>query len=198
MISTDCGLCSRLDVGPCSHVLVLLLHPDQLCVAVLVCHVLHNIEGEGRYLLDGVNCNFVLESALLPCLDEVVVHLSGAEEHLLDPGGVLSSGSIVDNHSLELSSRLEVVEAGPALRQPQQGFRSHQHQGFAEGQGDLSAENVAVVGRVGAVGNDHVDVAELLDGEIVLLGREVLWVVGAQLEETLRTGGAVLRTHTLI
>ncbi len=54
-----------------------------------------------------------------------------------------------------------------------------------------------IVGRPRAVGDDHVDVSELLDGELLLDGREVLGVVGAQLQEPLGPGGRVLGSHAL-
>jgi hypothetical protein len=79
----------------------------------------------------------------------------------------------------------------------QQRFRSHQHQGFAEGQGNLSSQDVEIVGRIGAVSNNHVDVAQLLDSKLILLRWEVFRIVRAELQESFRLGRAVLGTHTL-
>ena len=39
VISSHCSLSPGLDIGPGSHVLVFLLHPEQLSIAVLVCNL---------------------------------------------------------------------------------------------------------------------------------------------------------------
>ena len=196
MVSSDGGLSPGLYVGPSPHVLVFLLHPAKLRVAVLVGHLLHDVEGEGGDLLDGVDGNLVLQAGLPPRLDQVVVDLAGTEQDLLHAGRVLSGGPVVQDHPLELGSRKQVVEARLALGVPQQRLGRHHDQRLPKRQCGLTAEDVEVVGGVGAVGYDHVDVAELLDGELVLLRWEVLGVVGTQLQESFRAGGAVLRAHT--
>ena len=99
MISTNGSLCSWLHVGPSPHVLVLLLHPAQLGIAVLVGHLeqndqevvrcviavqylLHYVEGEWTDLLDGVDGYLVNQTPLLPLFDEVVVNFPSTEKHL--------------------------------------------------------------------------------------------------------------------
>ena len=79
----------------------------------------------------------------------------------------------------------------------QQRLWCHDDQRLPEGQSNLPSENVEIVGGSGAVGDDHVDVGELLDGELLLLGREVLGVVAGHLEEPLGLGAAVLGSHPL-
>jgi hypothetical protein len=45
-------------------------------------YLLHDVEGEGTDLLDGVDGNLVIHSFLPPLLDKVIVHLPSAEKHL--------------------------------------------------------------------------------------------------------------------
>ena len=66
-----------------------------------------------------------------------------------------------------------------------------------EGKGDLPSQEVEVVGGCGAVGHDHVDVGQLLDGELWLLRGEILGVIRGHLQEALWLSAAVLRTHAL-
>ena len=82
VVSTYSSLCSGLDIGPGPHVLVLLLHPAQLGIAVLVSHALHHVEGEGADLLDGVDGNLVLKSTVPSLFQEVIVHFTRAKEDL--------------------------------------------------------------------------------------------------------------------
>ena len=149
-------------------------------------YLLHDVKGEGADLLDSVDGNLVLKASVLPLLQQIVVHLAGAEEDLLNSGWVLAGRTVVQDHPLELCAREQVIEGGLALRQPEQRFGSHHDQRFPEGQLDLSPEHVSIVGRGGAVRHNHVDRAELLHGKLFVLRWEVFGVITAQLEEPLR------------
>ena len=59
-----------------------LLHPEQLGVAVLVGDLLHDVEGEGADLLEGVDGDLVLQPAVPPLLQQVIVHLARADQDL--------------------------------------------------------------------------------------------------------------------
>ena len=158
-------------------------------------NLLHDVEGEGADLLNGVNCNLVLKAGILPLLQQVVVHLASAEEDLLNSSRVLASRTVVQDHPLELGAWQHVVEGGLALRQPQQGLGSHHYQRLPEGQLDLPPQHVSVVGGCGAVGDDHVDRAQLLHCELLVLRWEVFGIIAAQLQESL---GPVLYIVVLI
>jgi len=84
VIATNSCLSPWLDIGPGPHILVLLLHPAQLGIAVLVSYTLHDVEGEGADLLDSVDGNLVLQSSVSSFLQEVVVDLTRTEKYLLD------------------------------------------------------------------------------------------------------------------
>ena len=84
VVSTNSCLCPGLHVGPGPHVLVLLLHPAQLSVAVLVSHALHYVEWEGADLLDSVDGNLILKSSISSLLQEVIVDLTRAEKNLVE------------------------------------------------------------------------------------------------------------------
>ena len=148
-------------------------------------YLLHDVEGEGADLLDGVDGNLVLKASVLPLLQQIVVHLAGAEKDLLNGGWVLAGGTIVQDHPLELGTREQVVKGRLALWQSEQRLGSHHDQGFPERQLDLPPEHVGVVGGVGAVGHNHVDGAELLHGKLFILRWEIFRVIAAQLEEPL-------------
>ena len=45
-------------------------------------YLLHDVEGEGADLLDGVNSNLVLQTPVPPLLHQLVVDLASAEQHL--------------------------------------------------------------------------------------------------------------------
>jgi hypothetical protein len=62
---------------------VLLLDEAELSVAVFVCHLLHQVKGEGANLFDCVDSNLVLETSFTSSLDQVVVNLTSAEQYLL-------------------------------------------------------------------------------------------------------------------
>ena len=53
----------------------------------------------------------------------------------------------------------------------------HDYKRLPEWESNLPPEDVKVVCRVGAVGDDHVYVDQLLDGEPLILGWEVLWII---------------------
>ena len=53
----------------------------------------------------------------------------------------------------------------------------HDNQRLPERQGCLSSKKMEIVGRVGAVGHDHVDVDQLLDGKLFLLRWKVLRII---------------------
>ena len=148
-------------------------------------NLLHDVEGEGADLLNGVNGNLVLKAGILPLLQEVVVHLAGAEEDLLNRSWVLAGRAIVQDHPLELCAREQVIKGRLALRQPEQRFWSHHDQGFPEWQLDLPPQHVGIVCRGGAVGHNHVDGAELLHSKLLILRWEIFRIVTAQLEEPL-------------
>ena len=145
-----------------------------------------------------INCHYCIYSLLtcfLPLSEEVVVDLARAEDELPDTVGVLRGGPVVGDEAVELAAGGQVVEGGLALRQAEERLWRHDDQRLAEGQRDLSPQDVEVGGRPRAIGHDHVGVRELLDGELVLQRREVLGVVGAQLQEPLRSRRGVLRPH---
>ena len=50
----------------------------------MVCctHLLHDIEGEGTDLLDGVDGNLVLKASVSPLFQQVVVDFPGAKQNL--------------------------------------------------------------------------------------------------------------------
>ena len=54
-----------------------------------------------------------------------------------------------------------------------------------------------IVSRGGAVGNNVINVNKLLDGELICELREELWIITGHLKESLRSGTAVLWSHTL-
>ena len=62
---------------------MLLLHPAQLGVAVLVGHGLHDVEGEGADLFDGVDRDLVLKSTVPSFFQEVIVDFSSAKQNLV-------------------------------------------------------------------------------------------------------------------
>ena len=78
-------------------------------------YLLHDIEGEGRDLFDGVDSNFVVKASLASLLQQVVVNLAGAEKNLLDSRGRLAGRSFVKDHSLELASWHHFIKAGLAF-----------------------------------------------------------------------------------
>ena len=79
----------------------------------------------------------------------------------------------------------------------QERLGSHDDQRLPEGEGNLPPEDVEIAGGGGAVGHDHVDVGQLLDGKLGLLGGEVFWVIKGHLKDALRLSAAVLRAHAL-
>ena len=46
------------------------------------CYLFHNVKWEWTNLLKCVNCNFVVKSPVSPLLQQVVVHLARADQHL--------------------------------------------------------------------------------------------------------------------
>ena len=66
-----------------------------------------------------------------------------------------------------------------------------------ERKADLSSQKMEVVSRSGAVGHNVIDVNQLLDGKLVIQLREVLRVITGHLKEPLRSGTAVLWSHSL-
>ena len=44
--------------------------------------LLHDVEGEGADLLEGVDGDLVVEAAVAPLLEEVIVDFTGADENL--------------------------------------------------------------------------------------------------------------------
>ena len=131
----------------------------------------------------------------VPSFDQVVIDFARAEDQPLDSIRIGACRTALLDQSLELRPRNHLVIAGAALRQTQQGLGRHDDERLPEGQTDLSSQDVEIVGRCGAVGNDHVDVAQLFDGELFFHRREVLGVVGAKLQKPFRTRRGVLRTH---
>ena len=45
-------------------------------------YLLHDVEGEGADLLEGVDGNLVLQALVAPLLDEVIVDFASADENL--------------------------------------------------------------------------------------------------------------------
>ena len=78
----------------------------------------------------------------------------------------------------------------------QKRFWCHDNQRLPEWQGDLSAQDVEVICGSGTIGNDHVDVGQLFDGEFVFQRWEIFGIIGAKLEETFGSGRRVFGAHT--
>ena len=45
-------------------------------------YLLHDVKGEGADLLEGVDGDLVVEAAVAPLLEEVIVDFTGADENL--------------------------------------------------------------------------------------------------------------------
>ena len=98
---------------------------------------------------------------------------------------------------LELSSIGHLAEVAPALRMTQQRLGRQHDQRLAERQRNLAPQQMEVVAGGGAVRHDPVDVVQLPDGKLLRLGREVVGIVRAHLQEPLDAGRRMLRTHAL-
>ena len=59
----------------------------------------------------------------------------------------------------------------------------------------LTSQNVEIIGRRGAVSDNHVDVRKLLDGEFFFQRGEVFGIISAELQESLWPGRRVLWSH---
>ena len=53
----------------------------------------------------------------------------------------------------------------------------HDYKRLPEWESNLPPEDVKVVRGVGAIGDDHVDIDQLLDGKLLILGWKVLWII---------------------
>ena len=55
---------------------------EGLLRALVKVHLLHDVEGEGADLLEGVDGDLVLQPAVPPLLQQVIVHLARADQDL--------------------------------------------------------------------------------------------------------------------
>jgi hypothetical protein len=163
----------------------------------LNCSLLDTFSGFVPHLFDTRYGDVAVQLPVLARLLQIVVHLTGAEQHLLHVLRILTGGALVGDDPPELGVLQHVVEAALGFRMTQQTLGSHHDERLPERQGDLSPHDVEEVGRGGAVGDDPVDVVELAHGKLVALWWEVLWVVGGHLQEALQAGAGVLGTHAL-
>ena len=60
--------------------------------ALAKAHLLHDVEGEGADLLEGVDGDLVLQSAVPPLLQQVIVHLARADQDLTQPQHIRTLG----------------------------------------------------------------------------------------------------------
>jgi hypothetical protein len=154
------------------------------------------VEGEGRELLQSDQSN-VVDVAGLSGLKQVVVNLTRAENNSLDLLGDDGRVSLTidGTKSGVISSIIEAVEVRLASLVSQQTLRGDQNKRLAVLSVDLSSQNVEVVGGGGAVGDGPVGT---LNDFLIGHGRECIEVLVGELEETLNTARAVLRSSTLI
>mmetsp|Transcript_22543 Transcript_22543/g.47484 ORF Transcript_22543/g.47484 Transcript_22543/m.47484 type:complete len:288 (+) Transcript_22543:427-1290(+) len=205
------------------HVLRLLLQPvDGFCVGVAPEFPQHEVVGERRKLFEPHHVNGVFQVlALLPLGVDLVVNLTRAEEELLHL--VLRLGirravrdTCVHDESLESDLReavilrivVEIVQGVLAGRVLEQVFWGHDDQGLPELPVHLAPQEVEVVGRGRAV--DHLPVALLQVGaqvtpfeevrrvRIQRTLRQLKWIFGAHLEESLEPGAAVLSPAAVV
>ena len=73
-------------------------------------NLFHDVKWEGADLFNGVNGNFVLQSTISSLLDEVIVDLACTEEDFADLGWVPGGCSIIEDHSLEFSTRSQKIK----------------------------------------------------------------------------------------
>lgn len=71
---------------------------------------------------------------------------------------------------------------------------SHDDEWLAERQSNLAPQDVEIVRRSGAVGDNPVDVVQLTDGELLALGREVVGIIRGHLQEAFQASAGVLRS----
>lgn len=128
-------------------------------------------------------------------LGQIVVNATGAEDQFLHIVGIVGGRTVIGNDSQEFGSLGHQIEVALRFRMTQQRLRCAQDQRFAEGQRDLSTQNVEQIGWRCAVGNDPVDVVELADGKFFGFGWEVVGIVGAHLQEAFDATRRMLRSH---
>lgn len=148
------------------------------------------------YLLHTHDGHLVLQLLVGPRLGQIVVNATRAEDHLLDAAGVLGGHSVGDD-AQELAALAHLAEGALGLRVTQQRLGRAQDQGLAEGQSDLAAQDVIVVGGRRAVGHDPVDVVQLPSAKLIGLRGEVVGIVAAHLQEALDAARRVLGSHAL-
>mmetsp|Transcript_78622 Transcript_78622/g.222264 ORF Transcript_78622/g.222264 Transcript_78622/m.222264 type:complete len:337 (-) Transcript_78622:1437-2447(-) len=167
-------------------------------VCVLVHGPLDAVKREGGNLLQGANCH-VLQPQLLPCLKQLVVDLAGAEHealHLLWVLGNLRVPLVI--HPQETRARPEVREWAHAQPVPEEVLRRRHDKRLPEVPALLPAQGVEVVGGRGDVHDLPVFLLALLPAKVVLKAGDVVLVVVAELQETLKSAGGVLRALTSV
>lgn len=180
-------------------VLMFFLNPLNLGVRVLVDLVLDEVEWERTDLLHAYEGDVRLLIAIGTSFLELVVDLAGAEQELLDVRLIVLGCSAIRNNSLEVGAFHHVVETALGLRMPEKALGGEYDQRFAERKDDLASHRMEIVGRCSAIHNDHVTVVQLLHREVRTGGiiREMVWLLGAELEEPLRSRRGMFWAHSL-
>src|SRR3712207_1253085 len=152
---------TRLDKRPGSHVLGLLLNPNNLLqVRISLEHLPHVFfweRVEQLYAPHGYTLGF--RARITP--DELRVELAGAEDQAANRPATLSSLLVVQDR-LELALG-EVLEARGRQRVPEETLGGHDDEGpLVVPQYRLAPQQVEVLGRRGQVGDPHVLVSREL------------------------------------
>lgn len=138
--------------------------------------------------------NFIVQLPFRARLLQVIIDLSGAEQQSLDAVGILGRWAFLRYHSKELRVLEHQIEARLSLRVTEQRFWCHQDQWLSERQSNLPTQDVEVIGRRAAVGDNPVAIVQLTNSKLLAFRWEVIRIIGGHLEETFQTSTRVLGT----
>jgi len=175
---------SEEHIVPATHVLVLLLSPNNGCLGVLGEFDHGVLEGEGRELLNTNNSD-VVDLLSLTLFKEIVVDLTRTENDTANLiVGDKVGGDLWDDHLESLISALIVKSAnvGSGEFMTKKGLGCHDNEGLTVLAMDLLTQSVEVVGRSGNV--DDGPVGALV--EILTITDDNVGIAVRELEETFK------------
>ena len=110
IISSNASLESRLNIGPCTLILVFFLTPSYISIAIFIQFLLCQIKWEWADLFNSGYCDFLFKTCISSGFNQIIVNFASAKNNFFYSSWIVSSRSTVFDYSLEYSSCKKIMK----------------------------------------------------------------------------------------
>lgn len=136
-------------------------------------------------LFDSNDRNLVIQFLFRASFLQVIINFSRTEKQSFDTVGILRCRAFLRNYSEELRILQHQVEVRLGFRMTEQRLWCHKNQWFSEWQCNLTPQDVKVISRCAAVGDNPIAVMQLTNSKLFTFRGKIIRIIGRHLKETL-------------